>query len=90
MKIATAAVICCLGSFALAGCGTTSRTDQLTILGGVTGGTIGAVAGGSLGSTLVGGAAGAATGYVVARNTYPCWRTSIFGKRYKGWCIGKG
>lgn len=87
MKPATAALVCVLGAVALSGCMST-RTERSTVIGGLTGATIGAVSAGSVGGAAVGGAIGAATGYIVAENTYRCWRTNIFGKRYKGWCIG--
>lgn len=87
MKIATAALTCMLGAAALSGCANT-RTERATLIGGATGATIGAVASKSVGGAVVGGAIGAGTGYLVAKNTYRCWRTNIFGKRYQGWCIG--
>jgi hypothetical protein len=86
MKLVAIAVACVIGVTSLAGC-TTTRAERGALIGGTTGAVIGGVATRSAGGAIVGGAVGAAAGYVVAKNSYPCWRTNIFGKRYRGTCF---
>ena len=45
---------------------------------------IGALATNSWGGAALGGVIGAGTGYLITRNTYRCWKTNIFGHRYRG------
>ncbi len=87
MKAATAALACMMGAAALSGCVST-RAERGAVIGGAGGAAVGAIASGTVGGAVIGGAAGAAAGYVIGKNTHPCWRTNIFGQRYKGWCIG--
>lgn len=83
---ATAALACMLAASALTGCVNT-RAERGAVIGGAAGATVGALTGKSVGSAVVGGAVGAAAGYVIGKNTYRCWKTNIFGKRYLGTCI---
>ncbi|WP_421726539.1 glycine zipper domain-containing protein [Bauldia sp.] len=86
-RAATAALVCMIGAAAVSGCMAT-RAERLAVVGGATGATVGAVASKSVGGAVIGGTAGAVAGYAIGKNTYRCWRTNIFGKRYRGWCIG--
>lgn len=86
MNLKVAVIGCMIGASALAGC-TATKAERGALFGGAAGATIGAVATKSAGGAIVGGAIGAATGYVVAKNSYRCWRTNIFGQRYRGWCL---
>jgi hypothetical protein len=85
MKIVAVVMACTIAAGALSGCQT--RSERGAVIGGATGAAVGAIATGTAGGALVGGAVGATAGYVVARNTYPCWRTNIFGQRYRGTCL---
>ncbi|MCP4380711.1 MAG: hypothetical protein GY798_04700 [Hyphomicrobiales bacterium] len=76
-----------IGAATLSGCMAT-RPQQTAAIGGAAGATIGAIASQSVGGAVVGGAVGAVAGYAIGKNTFRCWRTNIFGKRYRGWCIG--
>jgi len=71
-------------AFSVAGC--TSREQTGTAIGGIAGATAGAVATGTVGGAAVGGAVGAGAGYLITKNTRRCWKTNIFGHRYRGWC----
>jgi hypothetical protein len=57
------------------------------LIGGGVGAAVGGLATKSVGGAVVGGAVGAGTGYVLAKNTYRCRKTNIFGQRYTGWCL---
>ncbi len=81
--IATVAMV---GMLAVAVAGCTPRQQTGTAIGGLVGTGVGALATNSVGGAAVGGLAGAGLGYLITRNTYRCWRTNIFGHRYRGWC----
>ena len=70
--------------FSIAGC--TPRETTGTAIGAGVGTAAGALATRSVGGAAVGGAIGAGTGYLITKNTYRCWKTNIFGHRYRGWC----
>lgn len=71
-------------AFSIAGC--TPREATGTAIGAGVGTAAGALATKSVGGAAVGGAIGAGTGYLITKNTYRCWKTNIFGHRYRGWC----
>jgi len=68
----------------VAGC--TPREATGTAIGAGLGTGIGALATSSWGGAAIGGLVGAGTGYLITKNTYRCWKTNIFGHRYRGWC----
>ncbi|MCB1494519.1 MAG: hypothetical protein KDJ86_01935 [Bauldia sp.] len=86
MKATTLALALMMSAAALSGC-TTTRAERGAVIGGAGGAAVGALATGTLGGAAIGGAAGAAAGYVIGKHSYSCWRTNIFGKRYKGTCL---
>ena len=71
-------------AFGVAGC--TPRDATGTAIGGIVGTGAGALVSGTVGGAAIGGVIGAGTGYLITRNTNRCWRTNIFGHRYRGWC----
>ena len=85
MKIPASVVACMISASVLSGCVQT-RAEHGAVVGGVTGAAIGGLASGSVGGAVVGGAIGAGTGYVVGKHSYSCWKTGIFGNRYRGLC----
>lgn len=85
MKTMAIALAGLLAVSSLAGC-TTTRAERGALIGGAGGAAVGALASGTAGGALIGGAVGATAGYVVGKNTYPCWKTNMFGQRYKGSC----
>ena len=86
MKLVAIALAGVIGMTSLAGC-TTSRAERGAVIGGIAGAVIGGVATRSAGGAIVGGAVGAGAGYLIAKNSYPCWRTNVFGKKYRGTCF---
>lgn len=84
MKQIAAIAMAGLIAFSAAGC--TPREATGTAIGGGVGALAGGLATNSAGGALVGGALGAGTGYLITKNTYRCWKTNIFGHRYRGWC----
>jgi hypothetical protein len=86
MKLVAVAVTSVLALSSLAGC-TTTRAERGALIGGAAGAAVGGLATNSAGGALVGGAVGATAGYVIAKNSYPCWRRNIFGQRYRGLCF---
>ena len=70
--------------FGMAGC--TSREATGTAIGAGVGTAAGALATNSVGGAAAGGAIGAGAGYLITKNTYRCWKTNIFGHRYRGGC----
>jgi hypothetical protein len=74
------------GVLAFGGAGCTPRETTGTAIGTGVGTAAGALATDSLGGALAGGAIGAGAGYLITRNTYRCWKTNVFGHRYRGWC----
>lgn len=84
MKLATAVAVAATLSVGVAGC--TPREATGTAIGAGVGTAVGAVATDSVGGAAIGGAVGAGTGYLITRNTYRCWKTNVFGHRYRGWC----
>lgn len=84
MKSVVAVAMAGMLAFSVAGC--TPREASGTAIGGVTGATVGALATSSVGGAAVGGAVGAGAGYLITKNTVRCWKTNIFGHRYRGWC----
>ena len=87
MKTFAVVALAGLLAFSVAGC--TTRETNATLIGGGTGAVIGGLAAKSVGGAVVGGAVGAGTGYLLAKNTYRCRKTNIFGNRYWGWCLKK-
>jgi hypothetical protein len=85
MKQIAAIAMAGLLAFSVAGC--TTRETNATLIGGGVGAAVGGLATNSVGGAVVGGAVGAGTGYVLAKNTYRCRKTNIFGQRYTGWCL---
>jgi len=86
MKAVTIALASVLALSSLAGC-TTTRAERGALIGGATGAAVGGLATRSAGGAIVGGAVGATAGYVIAKNSYSCWRRNIFGQRYRGICF---
>jgi hypothetical protein len=85
MKQIAAIAMAGLLAFSVAGC--TTRETNATLIGGGVGAVAGGLATKSVGGAAVGGALGAGTGYILAKNTHRCWKTNIFGQRYRGWCL---
>ena len=73
-------------TFALGMAGCTSRESTGTAVGAGVGAATGALITGKAGGAAVGGLVGAGTGYLITKNTYRCWKTNVFGHRYRGWC----
>ena len=86
MKVTAAVVACAIAAASLSGCAGT-RAERGAVVGGLTGAAIGGIATGNVGGAIIGGAVGAGAGYVIGKNSYACWRTNIFGQRYKGTCL---
>jgi hypothetical protein len=86
MKFTAVTLAFLLAVSSLAGC-TTTRAERGALIGGATGAAVGGLATKSAGGALVGGAVGATAGYIIGKNSYRCWRTNIFGQRYRGWCL---
>jgi hypothetical protein len=84
MKSIVAVAMAGMLAFSVAGC--TPREKSGTAVGAVAGGTVGLLTGKSLGATAIGATAGGVAGYLITKNTYRCWKTNIFGHRYRGWC----
>lgn len=84
MKVVTVVALAGMLSFGVAGC--TPREATGTAVGAGVGTAAGAFATRSAGGAAVGGAVGAGTGYLITKNTYRCWKTNLFGHRYRGWC----
>ena len=80
------AAVVLVGAFAIGMAGCTSREATGTAIGAGVGTAAGALATNSVGGAAAGGAIGAGAGYLITRNTYRCWKTNIFGHRYRGWC----
>ena len=86
MKLTAVMLVFMLAVSSLAGC-TSTRAGRGALIGGATGAAVGGLATKSAGGAVVGGAVGATAGYLIGKNSYRCWRTNIFGKRYRGWCL---
>lgn len=85
MKLVAAVVMTGMLAFSVAGC--TSREATGTAIGGAVGAGTGAlIAGNAVAGAAVGGLVGAGAGYLITKNTYRCWKTNVFGHRYRGWC----
>jgi hypothetical protein len=80
------AVVALAGMLAFSVAGCTPREATGTAIGAGVGTGIGALATKSVGGAALGGVIGAGTGYLITKNTYRCWKTNIFGHRYRGWC----
>jgi YMGG-like Gly-zipper len=85
MRAVVAVAAAGLVAFSVAGC--TPREATGTAIGTAIGAGTGAlVAGNAWTGAAVGGLVGAGAGYLITKNTYRCWRTNMFGHRYRGWC----
>ena len=84
MKNLAAVALAGLLAFSVAGC--TPREATGTAIGGGVGAAVGGLASKSVGGAVVGGALGAGAGYLITKNTYRCWKTNMFGHKYRGWC----
>lgn len=87
MKHIAALALAGLLAFSASGC--TTRETNASLIGGSVGAAVGGVATKSLGGAAVGGAVGAGTGYLLAKHSYRCRKTNIFGQSYMGWCLKK-
>ena len=86
MKLVAAVAMAGMLAFGVAGC--TPREATGTAIGGAVGAGTGAlIAGNAATGAAVGGLVGAGAGYLITRNTYRCWKTNVFGHRYRGWCL---
>jgi hypothetical protein len=87
MKLMAILLACMMALGSLGGC-TTTKAGRGALIGGATGAVIGGVATGKAGGAVIGGAVGATAGYLIAKNSYRCWKTNIFtGHKYRGWCV---
>jgi hypothetical protein len=84
MKSVATVALAGLLAFSVAGC--TPREATGTAIGGGVGAAVGGLATHSVGGAAIGGAVGAGAGYLITKNTYRCWKTNMFGHKYRGWC----
>lgn len=86
-RFVTLALALMIAISGLSGCMQT-HTQRSTLFGGAAGAAVGGLATQSVGGAVVGGGIGALGGYLVGKNSHPCWKRNIFtGRSYRGWCL---